>query len=117
MNKRDSITVLLMTFYIKGGLVTEAPNVANPLAHALESLVNKLDDSRQESDAQGKFVNIAASMDVSRIDNGAVSLPLQPPIQMSRLPTFKLHQKMMLNELTRFILYKRSLIRLRIILN
>ena len=59
-------------------MLTEAPNVANPMAHVLESLVNKLDDTGQESHAQGKFVNIAASMDVSRIDNDGVSLPLQP---------------------------------------
>jgi hypothetical protein len=61
--------------FIKGVLLTEAPNVANPMAHVLDSLVNKLDNTRDESDAQGKFVDIAASMDVSRTDNDAVSLP------------------------------------------
>ena len=59
-------------------MLTEAPNVANPMAHVLESLVNKLDDTVEDSDAQGKFVDIASSMDVSCVDNDAASLPLQP---------------------------------------
>ena len=64
--------------FIKGVLVTEAPNVANPIAHVLESLVNKLDDTAEGSDAQGNLVDIAASVDLSRIDNDGVSLPFQP---------------------------------------
>ena len=57
--------------FIKGVLLTEAPNVANPMAHVLESLLNKLDDTGEESLIQGKVVDITASMDACRIDNDA----------------------------------------------
>ena len=64
--------------FIKGVLLTEAPNVANPMAHVLESLLNKLDETVEEVDAQGKCFNIASIVDVSGSANGDVSSRLQP---------------------------------------
>ena len=69
--------------FIKGVLLTEAPNVANPMAHVLNSLVKKLDDTREESVAQEKFVDIAEMLDVSSNDNDAVSQPSQPDVLSS----------------------------------
>ena len=61
--------------FIKGVLLTESPNVTNPAAHVLESLVNKLDDTGEQFDAHSKFVDVASSVHVSPNDNDDVSLP------------------------------------------
>ena len=47
------------------------------MAHVLESLLNKLDDTGEEFDAHSKFVDIATSVNVSPIDNEDVSLLCQ----------------------------------------
>ena len=52
--------------FIKGVLLTEAQNVDNPIAHVLDSLLNKLDATGEEFDAQRKFVDIASTLDVPR---------------------------------------------------
>ena len=44
-----------LTTTIKKVLPTEAPNVANPMAHELGSLVSKLDDSGEVFAAQTNF--------------------------------------------------------------
>ena len=75
------------------------------MAHVLESLVNKLDDTGIEYDAQRKFADVASSVDVSRIDNDDVLLrsqPSQPDAQSSNVQDLKIIQR--LNELTRFML-------------
>ena len=56
---------------LKGVLLTEVPGVANPMAHVLESLTNKLDVAAQESDVDNKSLDIEFSRDVSGIRDSA----------------------------------------------
>ena len=69
--------------FIKGILLTEAQNVDNPIAHVLDSLLNKLDATGEEFDPQRKFVDIASTMDVSRIDDAVDDEDVSPRSQPS----------------------------------
>ena len=56
---------MAVTKILKRVLLTEVPGVANPMAHVLESLTNKLDVAAQESDVENKSFDIESSIDVS----------------------------------------------------
>ena len=56
---------------LKGVTLTKVPNVANPMAHVLESLTNKLDVAREDFDVDNKSAHIDSSRDVSGIRESA----------------------------------------------
>ena len=90
--------------FIKGVLLTEAPNVANPMAHVLESLVNKLDDLWRSMMLRGNVLILLLlwmSLEVVMMMSRHVC---NRHMQTSSLRTYKLHQEMGLNEPTKCML-------------
>ena len=55
---------------LKGVMLTEVPNVANPMAHVLKSLTTKLDDPGELFPGDSKSDNVYRSRDVDATGDG-----------------------------------------------